>query len=485
MTIIIDSSGSSSSNGVLLDNKSVQGTVSELALFSVPPTTIGIEQSFWEEVRPVNAVTERGPYEFSIAGNNHYIDLSNNFMYLKIKIVKADGTAIKHTDAAAPKSADDPPTSFVAPINMIGATFFRQVKMIVNGRLTYDSGTDYPYLAYILTDLNYGKDARETHLRVAGLHRDCPRDGSSPEAYKGGELLDTFRNPGSALRKNIHRDSRSVEYMAALHIPFAHQDRYLLSHLDIRLELHRSSNAFALHTGTNSTPTSEQYKIEVEDMKFYVRKVALKRDLYMSIEKELQTMPAKYPVRRMEMKTLHIGMGRSTTPVNTIWNGQLPRRVIMCTIPNANYFGSYGTNPFLFHPYNVTKACLYVNSQCIPYSGPLEMKFFNTEAEGTSLITRAFTQLYASMGVGLSNNTSMDIDPHRFIRDACYFVFDLSIDCAGDLTNWELLRTGTLNVYMEFSEPIKESGLRLLVLGEFDNLITVDKLRQIQYDYAI
>ena len=462
-------------SNIMIDSTSDIAIQSELDLFSVPPTTVGVEKSFWEEVRPVNAVTDHGPYEFFIVGTDHFIDMSSNYMYLKFKIVNTDGTAVKHTGAA--EAADgEPPTNWVAPINLIGSTFFKQVKMIVNGKLTYDSGPDYAHLAYMLTDLNYDTNAKTSHLQIAGMHIDCAMD------FKGNaQLLDTYKNPGADIRKHIHRDSRSVEYMATLHIPFAHQERYLLNHLDIRLELHRSTDAFALHT----TPAGDKkYKIIVEDMKFYVRKVELTRELTLAIETQLQRMPAKYPVRRIEMKTLHIGVGRKTTPTNALWNGQLPRRVILCTLPNANYFGSFGSNPFLFAPNNVIKACLIVNGQSIPYSGPLEMKFYDNEDIGTSLMTRAYNQLYTAMGIG-SSDKSIDIDLHRFTRDGCYFAFDLSVDNTTDTNNWELLRTGTLSIYLEFADSIPTNGLRVLALGEFDNLITVDKLRQIQYDYTI
>lgn len=487
----------------LIDKKSEHATNTELDLFSVPPTTVTIEQSFWEVLNPINPITNYGPYEFLINGTDHYVDMASNFVELKIRITNADGSKIRHTihnvvsTAIAGRSLSttigdedeeetevkqvgdgkevEIPPNFVAAINMIGATFWKQVKMIVNGKLTFDSGPDYPYLAYILTDLNYGSDAKNGPLQLAGYYKDC-----TAEFEDDGRMLNTWESPGAQKRALIQRDSRSGEYMATLHIPFAHQERYLLSHLDIRLELHRVSDAFAL-----MSPFSEhKYKIMVDDIKFHIRKVELKRDLYMSLEKQITLNPAKYPVRRTELKTLHIGFGMITTPNNALWNGQLPRRVILCTIPNKNYHGSYDTNPFLFHPNGVKKVCLYVNGKCVPYSGPLEVKFYNTEEEGTSLVAQAFNQLYTATGIGLDDKSN-DIDLHRFIRDACYFVFDLSIDNTIDTSNWELLRTGTLSVYMEFTNPIDADGIRLIALGEFDNLITVDKLRQIQYDYAI
>jgi hypothetical protein len=60
-----------------------------------------------------------------------------------MKIVKADGKDISDADG------------LVAPINMIGKTLFRQTKATVNGRLAYDSGSNYAYRAMLETECNF------------------------------------------------------------------------------------------------------------------------------------------------------------------------------------------------------------------------------------------------------------------------------------------------------------------------------------------
>ena len=458
----------------MIDPTGSIGFQSELQLFDIPSTSVDVERTFWETVRPMNTITDDGPYEFFVVGNNHYIDMSSNFIYLKLKIVDSNGKHITGQEIIKNVTSDTKsPDKFIAVNNLIGSTFFKQVKMIVNGRLIYDSGQDYAHLVYMLTDLNNNTATKQSILQAAGWYTDC-----TPDFVGTGDTLNTWNNPGAQQRHNQHINSRSVEYMSALLVPFARQTRYLLNHLDIRFELHRVSDAFALQTIQHV-----KYKIVVEDIKLYIRKIELARDFSMAIEKILQYKPAKYPVRRTELKTFHLGYGRRVTPTNALWNGQLPRRVFICTLPNKNYFGGFDKNPFVFQPNKIMKVCLYVNGACVPYNGPLETTFYKDATAGTSLISRAFTQLYTT--IGNLNNESNGIDLHRFNRDACYFAFDLSADNICDSGNWELLRTGTLSIYMEFEESMNDDGLRVLILGEFDNLITIDRLRQIQYDYAV
>ncbi|MCP4115683.1 MAG: hypothetical protein GY737_09810, partial [Desulfobacteraceae bacterium] len=78
----------------LLDERSVPSGKAELELFSVPPTQVAIDSGFSFEVHPKNTLTTAGPYEFNITRDPLYIDLSRNYIYMKLKITKGDGTDI-------------------------------------------------------------------------------------------------------------------------------------------------------------------------------------------------------------------------------------------------------------------------------------------------------------------------------------------------------------------------------------------------------
>ncbi len=63
-----------------------------------------------------------------------YIDLSKNYIHLKLKIRRADGTNLRGFD-----------TDAVGPISLIGKTFFKQCKLYLGSKLLYDSGDVYAY----------------------------------------------------------------------------------------------------------------------------------------------------------------------------------------------------------------------------------------------------------------------------------------------------------------------------------------------------
>ncbi|MCP4118358.1 MAG: hypothetical protein GY737_23775, partial [Desulfobacteraceae bacterium] len=216
----------------LIDEHSTPSGKSELELFSVPPTQVAIDSGYWFEVHPKNTLTSSGPYEFNITQDPLYVDLSRNYIYMKLKITKGDGTNI---EAAAADAAGK--TFPVAPINLLSKTFFKQVKMYLNDKLCYDSGDLYAYRAYLETLLNFGMEAKLTHLQAGMYYSDDPG------------AMDNNTNSGFKARGRWCEASRTFELMGTVHTDLGFQEKLLLNHMDIKLTLYRNSDSFCLITG--------------------------------------------------------------------------------------------------------------------------------------------------------------------------------------------------------------------------------------------
>jgi len=117
----------------ILDEYSSVCSKSELELFTVPPTQVAIKRSFWTEVYLQNPCTNEGPFEFKITPDIYMIDVSKNYINFVFRILKADGSNCQITNANNVQSGD-----LVAPINLFGKTFFKQIKIFINGKLISD-----------------------------------------------------------------------------------------------------------------------------------------------------------------------------------------------------------------------------------------------------------------------------------------------------------------------------------------------------------
>jgi len=110
----------------LINDKSTPSTKSELDVFTVPPTQVVVKRGFWEEIQPMNSISNDGPFEFRIPPDPNYIQLNKNFLYIQFRI-------------KTPTVAPNTPVPDYAAINLIGKTFFKQVKCFIANKLIYDS----------------------------------------------------------------------------------------------------------------------------------------------------------------------------------------------------------------------------------------------------------------------------------------------------------------------------------------------------------
>ena len=194
----------------LIDHQSAASTKTELDLFTVPPTQVSIESSFWQAIRLVNNCNSTGPYKFHIDSNPHWTDLNRNYIYAKFQITQTNGGAL-------PNDID------VAPINLLAQTFFRQLKVYLNSKLVYDSGDNYAYRSFLETELNFDRSIKESLLQASIYVKDAP---SIDQNYEHGSESPT--NVGHLARKKLFRTTgagtaedptipHAVEVMAPLH----------------------------------------------------------------------------------------------------------------------------------------------------------------------------------------------------------------------------------------------------------------------------
>ena len=141
----------------MMQNGSCECSKSELNVLSVPPTMTAMQESQWVEHFPIASLTNNAPTEFIIPPQpEHWTDLSQSYLYVKFKIIKADGHAL---------DAD----SNVAPVNNFLHSMFNSVDLYLNNKLISSNSDTYPYRAYIETLLSYNADSKSTFLNASVL----------------------------------------------------------------------------------------------------------------------------------------------------------------------------------------------------------------------------------------------------------------------------------------------------------------------------
>ena len=147
----------------------------------------------------------------------------------------------------------------VGPVNFLMHSLFSDVSVGLSEKLVSPPTSMYPYRACIESLLIYGPAAKESHLTGVMWYKDTP----------GQQDKRTTDNKGFTSRKKLTELSKSVQMMGKLHLDLFCQDKYLLNHVDLKIKLRRSRDAFAL------VADAVNYKIKNKEMALYVKKVQL------------------------------------------------------------------------------------------------------------------------------------------------------------------------------------------------------------------
>ncbi|KAL3091942.1 hypothetical protein niasHT_028885 [Heterodera trifolii] len=329
-----------------------------------------------------------------------YIDLSKVFVCteFKVKKIAEDGVIV-----------DMPANAAVGLIQMPGATFIRNLKD---------------------TELSYPATAKDAYFGVAGYFRD-----SDPTKV-------------NEKRKKAVEESKSFQAISKLSADIFNQDLYMISNVEIDIELALQSDDFMIHQDA----ANKRQTVDLMD------------GLSLDIARKLDTEPARYGIRKSFMKSLFITGGRYDFSAN-LFTEEVPRRVVIGLVSNQNYIGHNQKNPFYFnhHKREYQMAAAYESD----YSDTQEAYHDAQEHLGMACTTE-------SNGISYS----------MFKTAYCLYVFQMT-NAQEDSPGFELIKEGCTAVNIRFTEAVPNEGVTLIAYGEADGLILIDRNRSITSDLTV
>lgn len=431
-----------------LHNNSCECAKSELDLFALPSTQTSIESGQWSNYSPVSSLTDDGPIEFLIPGSgDDYIDLSHTLLLVKAKIVNRDSTPISDTIK-------------VGPVNNWMHSLFSQLDVYLNQKLISPPNNTYAYRAYIETLLNYGRDAKRTHLTCGFWYDDTAHH------------MDTCdkENEGFDTRWQLSK-GKEVEMMGHLHGDIFNQEKFLINGVEMRIKLVRTKETFNLMC----SDVDSKFKVNITNASLLVRKARINPSVLLAHQKVLSSTTAKYPITRAEVKVLTIPTGVQGKALDNIFLGQIPKRCVIGFVNNTAFNGSLNTNPFNFAHHNINLFSLYVDGQQIP-ACTLQPSF------DTDMITSAYNTLFSGTGIHFMNEGNY-ITKYDYTGGFCLMAFDLTPDlCANSQSHWNLIKHGSVRMEVRFDKALTAT-VNCIVYAEFDNVIEINKNRDISIDY--
>ena len=176
------------------------------------------------------------------------------------------------------------------------------------------------------------------------------------------------------------------------------------------------------------------------------------------------------------MKSMFINEGRYEFNAN-LFMDQIPRRVTLGLVANADYVGNLATSPFKFKPFNVREISIVANGRTYPQAA-YDLDYPNSK------YVRAFTDMNDAIGFNNSLESN-GITLSQYAATHCIYVFNLTNSGDDQGGMFDLIRSGSTNVCIKFRTAVPAQGVMLIVMGEADSLVMLDKNRSITTDTTI
>ena len=420
-------------------------TKSEIDLFTLPPTQKTVDAAHWEDHSPINTIDNFGPIEFFLTGaGDDFIDPASIYLHLLAKVTALDGTAI----------ADD---AEVGPVNNWMHTLISNVDVILNEKIVSSSNGMYGYQAFIENLISYGNAAESSQLASVIWKKDTHGK------------VDTIgaTNLGYAFRKGKVAKSKFIDLVGRLHTNLTGQERYLINGVNCTIKLERSADAFALMGAENTT-----FKVFIRSATLYARKVKLSPTENLKIIRQLEYSNIKMPIRNVQLKTFTIPAGTISDKRECVFTGQLPTKLIIGFVDNDAFNGIIHKSPFNFKHYRV-------NSINIVAGGHIYKPYKPNFAD--NLYCRSYVGLFQTLGkFGLDEGAL--ISREEYAEGYTLYGFDLTPDCGGE-DHWNVKRSGSVRIETSFAVQTTAT-INCICYAEFENLIEIDRNRNIIIDYS-
>ena len=443
---------------------------SELELGSVPPTQVTILEDYVVATGPKSSLDGGGPLEFEItASGEDYLDLSKCYLKIKFKIMNEDGTRLDswayQADATTYPMNMEHKTQFdTVPVNLMLHSMFRQVDFTLNDTLVTSSNDTYPYRAYLTTMLSYGEGPKKTFLEYLEYFY-----------WDDHGEYDADSNLAIA-RKNLRSgNSKSTEVMGRLHVDMCMQERLIPNNVTAKFTLYRSDPEFCL-LGQSSSGGGKKCQVIIEDASLVARRVKLAASEQLRLEKAISSTGARYPVTHVVTKHFTVGSGASSVDLDAMFTGQIPNKIVLGMVRNDAFTGNRSLNPYNFQHFKLTSAHLVVDGKQLPSQG------MNCDFEN-GLFADLYRQLFEVVGP-YPHDWDNSVTSHQFKGGSTFLAYDLTPDGSGDgVDHVSPRRNGTVKGSFRFKDALTHT-VTIIVLGQFDNTVVIDRNRAVIFDYT-
>uniref|UniRef100_A0A915EIF2 Uncharacterized protein n=1 Tax=Ditylenchus dipsaci TaxID=166011 RepID=A0A915EIF2_9BILA len=165
-----------------------------------------------------------------------------------------------------------------------------------------------------------------------------------------------FRN-----RCSIFQGGKKAEFLSRLDFDLGNQELFLLNNLDLLFTIYKAKDHFMLQNlrtpktsadGEEKIFVPTKFRVLVHNIKLYAKILEVQPSLNLAIYAQLEKQPAKYSLRKTEIKSTFLTAGRTEID-HCAFNSIVPRRLTIALVKNDAFNGELRKSPFKFESFGL------------------------------------------------------------------------------------------------------------------------------------
>jgi len=393
-------------------------------------------------VRPIGDVNA-SPLTFKMDSvADTFLQMDTMHFWIKCKIVKRDGEAPADTDKWG-------------ITNAFGLSFFRSINVLLNGyEISTGTESENGYKSYIETVLSYDMTSdRHNHLKSSIFEMDD---------MDHLECLDPATVAATAFKKryDMANKGKSFDIVVPVTIDLCRASAHLAPHNKLTLVASRESDQFLIKSAKGN---DLGLKVKVEDIKLMFNRIRLDP----ALTSRVMGKPANYYFAQTHLKRYPLPSNITSYNVE-LYNGALPRTIVIAQVATTSSQGSYKHNGFNFQHFDLNRLTLRINGLAVPCDSW-------TPNYGESIYGREYHDMLMATG-HWRRDKSCSISKGRYSKGSCLFAADLSYDMCNN-EHRHATSDGSMEIEISWGTALPKP-ITLLVYSVFNARLTVENTTQ-------
>ena len=410
--------------------------------------------NFHEVLYPLNYTSKNGPWQYhSPQDNKNFIDLNTLTWNGKIRVINKKDPSIPVISANQTK---DITCSVIN--NFIHSTVSKITYQLNDFQMGDSAAKSYSYKAYLDNLLSFSQGAKQQSLKYHGFDQDT--SGSFDNVNK---LHASNTNEGFKKRSELFCTSNFFHFSVKLRIDLANIDQFLQPGVQLRFEIERNSDAFALLSDVGD---DETYGFQIKDVSIEFDKLIPTESYLKHFESSIGSNKNTYSFDRCQILNFNYPSGINDLSIYSLFHtDKLPTYLIFTLLKDDAFLGDIKKNPYKFEPFDVKEFYLLVNGISFP-TQPIKLDIDSMDYH------HVFVNDFLDKLKLKNSNDSIDISSEDWKNDHFFWIVDLNVD---KCSNYHEHRTnpGTIHLKMMLKTALQQTT-RLLVYATSRERLSID-----------